>query len=125
MAKELAEVIASNTPAKAKWMEWAPNHPIPTGTDIFINATSIGLHPDCDQKPDVDYSTVTSSMVVSDVVFNPAETRFLKACAAQGAKTVNGLGMLACQGALNFTLWTGVSKKKSILSCKSNNKASI
>ena len=107
-AKELAAVIASNTPAKAKWMEWTPNHPIPTGTDIFINATSIGLHPDCDQKPDVDYNTVTSSMVVSDVVFNPAETLFLKACAAQGAKTVNGLGMLACQGALNFTLWTGV-----------------
>ena len=77
-------------------------------TDILINATSIGLHPDQDQKPDIDYDSITSNMVVTDVVFNPAETLFLKEAATRGAKTVTGLGMLACQGALNFTLWTGV-----------------
>ena len=47
-------------------------------------------------------------MIVSDVVFNPSETHFLQEAAKRGAKTVNGLGMLACQGARNFTLWTGV-----------------
>ena len=31
----------------------------------------------------------------------------MKEAAKHGAVTVNGLGMLACQGALNFTLWTG------------------
>ena len=51
--------------------------------------------------------SVLPGMTVSDVVFNPSNTRFLQAAAAQGAKTVNGLGMLACQGARNFTLWTG------------------
>ena len=52
-------------------------------------------------------NTITSDMVVSDVVFNPSETLFLQSASGRGAKTVNGLGMLACQGARNFTLWTG------------------
>ena len=47
-------------------------------------------------------------MVVSDVVFNDPNTRFLQAAEKRGAKTINGLGMLANQGAVNFKLWTGV-----------------
>ena len=46
-------------------------------------------------------------MVVSDVVFNPVSTLFLQEAAKRGAKTISGLGMLTCQGARNFTLWTG------------------
>lgn len=107
-AEELAGVIRTHTSAAAEGLSLSPNQKIPQNTDILINATSIGLHPDSDQRPDIDYSTVTDSMVVTDVVFNPADTLFLQACRAQGAKTVSGLGMLACQGALNFTLWTGM-----------------
>lgn len=107
-AEELAEVIRKHTNAEAFWQQWEDHQPIPAGTDILINATSIGLHPDCDQKPDIDYDTITADMVLSDVVFNPSETLFLQEGAKRNAKTVNGLGMLACQGALNFTLWTGV-----------------
>ena len=114
-AEELAEVLNKNTKAAAKGMEWEKNQKIPADTDILINATSIGLIPDSDQKPDIDYGTITEGMVVSDVVFNPVETLFLKEAAAHGAKTVNGLGMLACQGALNFTLWTGEEAPLSIM----------
>lgn len=108
-ADELAEVLTRHTKAAAKGAAWMPKHPIPEDTDILINATNIGLMPDADKKPDIDYDTITEQMTVCDVVFNPAETLFLKEAAAHGAQTVNGLGMLACQGALNFTLWTGVS----------------
>lgn len=107
-ASELAEVLRKNTKAEAVAEALVPGQKIPQDTDILINATCIGLHPDSDQKPDIDYETIQPGMVVSDVVFNPAETLFLQEAAARGAKTVNGLGMLACQGALNFELWTGV-----------------
>ena len=107
-AEELASVLRQHTKAYSSGIQWEPGQKIPADTDILINATSIGLMPDADAKPDIDYDTVLSSMVVSDVVFNPVETLFLKEAAARGAKTVNGLGMLACQGALNFTLWTGM-----------------
>ena len=107
-ADELAEVLTRHTKADAKGVAWMPKHPIPEDTDILINATNIGLKPDADKKPDIDYDTITEHMTVCDVVFNPAETLFLKEADAHGAQTVNGLGMLACQGALNFTLWTDV-----------------
>ena len=56
----------------------------------------------------IDYTTITPEMCVCDVIFNPAETIFLKSAAENGAKTITGLGMLVQQAALNFTLWTGV-----------------
>ena len=106
-AQELAKLIAENTGAKSEALAWEENQKIPAGTQILINATSIGLMPDSGCRPPIDYSSVTPDMVVSDVVFNPAFTLFLQAAAERGAKTVSGLGMLACQGARNFTLWTG------------------
>ena len=107
-AKELSELVKKHTKADSAWICAQKGQKIPEGTQILINATSIGLHPQSDQKPDIDYTTITSDMTVADVVFNPADTLFLKEAQKNGAKTVNGLGMLACQGALNFTLWTGV-----------------
>lgn len=107
-AEELADVVSCNTPAEAHALAWEGAFQVPADTDILINATSIGLMPHPEAQPNVDYNTLTADMVVSDVVFNPAETKFLQAAAARGAKTITGLGMLACQAALNFTLWTGV-----------------
>ena len=63
---------------------------------------------DRENFPDIHYDTITAGMTVCDVVFNPSDTLFLQKAASRGAKTINGLGMLACQGARNFTLWTGV-----------------
>ncbi|MDO4634079.1 MAG: shikimate dehydrogenase [Eubacteriales bacterium] len=107
-AEELVSVLKKHTKAEAEAVAWTGAYQVAADTDILINATSIGLMPHPEAIPEVDYDTITDKMVVSDVVFNPAETRFLQAAAARGAKTVSGLGMLACQGALNFTLWTGV-----------------
>ena len=73
----------------------------------WFNGTCIGLYPNVDEIPAVQYETVQPGMVAADVVFNDPNTRFLAACAAQGAKTINGLGMLANQAAVNFKLWTG------------------
>lgn len=117
-AKELAGLIASRTPAEAEYAAWTENKPVPEDTGILINATCIGLAPDSDNRPDIDYSTIRPGMVVTDVVFNPADTLFLKAASGRGAKTISGLGMLACQGALNFTLWTGKEAPLDVLENK-------
>lgn len=106
-ARELSDLIKEKTGADAEAIAWTPGQVIPEGTHILINATSIGLGEDRENRPDIDYDTIHSDMVVSDVVFNPSNTLFLQSASARGAKTVNGLGMLACQGARNFTLWTG------------------
>ncbi len=105
--EELAALISKETPAEGRVLEWNEDLAVPEGTDIFINATSIGLAPQADCMPPLNYDSIKSNMVVTDVVFNPADTLFLQEAAKRGAKTVSGLGMLACQGARNFTLWTG------------------
>ena len=106
--EELASLIQMKTDSSAKYLNWKNNMEIPSDTDILINATSIGFSPNVTDKPDIDYTTITPEMCVCDVIFNPAETIFLKSAAEIGAKTITGLGMLVQQAALNFTLWTGV-----------------
>ena len=106
--EELASLIQSETDSSAQYLTWESSMKIPADTQILINATSIGFSPNVTDKPDIDYSTITNQMCVCDVIFNPVETIFLKTAAANGAKTVTGLGMLVQQAALNFTLWTGV-----------------
>ena len=105
---ELAQLIADKTPAESQYLPWTPAIAIPEGTDILINGTCVGLHPNGHEKPDINYDTITANMVVSDVVFNPVDPLFLQEARARGAKTVSGIGMLVQQGALNFTSWTGV-----------------
>ncbi len=105
---ELAQLIASATPAESVYQPWEGTATLPADCDILINATCVGLYPNVDCKPDIDYDGIQAEMVVSDVVFNDPNTLFLREAAARGAKTINGLGMLVNQGALNFTLWTGV-----------------
>ena len=106
--EKLASLIQMKTDSSAKYLNWKNNMEIPSDTDILINATSIGFSPNVTDKPDIDYTAITPEMCVCDVIFNPAETIFLKSAAENGAKTITGLGMLVQQAALNFTLWTGV-----------------
>lgn len=105
--EEVVELINQRTQAKAIFVFWDKPFIVPEDTDIFINATSVGLYPNVDESPNVEYSSVKSNMVVADVIFNDPNTIFLQEAASRGAKTINGLGMLSSQAAMNFTLWTG------------------
>jgi len=104
----LVELLRKRTSAEAEFVMWDEPVEIPADTYILSNATSVGLFPNVDQKPDINYDSILSSMVVTDVIFNDPNSLFLQEAVKRGAKTINGLGMLVNQGALNFTLWTGV-----------------
>lgn len=104
---ELAALLNEKTDCRAEFLPWEKEMKIPEDTEILINGTSAGFSPNVNDRPDIDYSSVTEKMCVCDVVFNPVETVFLREAAKRGAKTVTGLGMLVQQAALNFTLWTG------------------
>jgi shikimate dehydrogenase len=105
--EELAALLREKTAADSSYLPWQGTASLPEGTDILVNATPIGLYPKVNEKPDIDYDSITPEMIVTDVVFNDPNTLFLQEAARRGAQTIDGLGMLACQGALNFTLWTG------------------
>ena len=103
----LTEILNSKTPAKAIFIEWQGTYSIPSDTNILVNATSIGLFPKVHEKPDIDYESINSEMIVCDVIHTPM-TPFLKEAHDRGARIVDGLGMLVYQGAIGFKLWTGL-----------------
>ena len=104
----LVDLLNEKTPATANLVLWDDTYALPPNTDVLVNATSIGLFPDVTAEPDIDYSTITANMTVCDVIPNPPQTPFLKKSAAQGAVTLDGLGMLVYQGVIGFKMWTGV-----------------
>ena len=106
--EELVNLIHSRTNTDAEFIMWDRTIDIPGDTDILSNATSVGLFPHTDQRPNINYDTVTCEMAVTDVIFNDPHSLFIKEAEKRGARTINGLGMLVNQGALNFTMWTGV-----------------
>ena len=111
----LADLVETRTPAASRFLPWTPALHIPHGTDVVINATSIGFHPHESDMPDVDVTSLGPGMVVADVVANPPRTRFLAAAAAQGCETLDGLGMLVNQALTNARLWTGRDLSGSVM----------
>jgi len=111
----LVSLLNQKTKTQAEYLPWDGVLPIPADTDILVNATSVGLAPHVDQRPEIDYWGIADGMVVCDVVFNDPNSLFLQAAAERGALTVNGLGMLAQQGALNFAMWTGEKAPLSVM----------
>ena len=103
--QKLAALIQEKTKAQSDYLAWKGTAILPGDTNILVNFTCVVLYPDT-SKPDICYEDITGKMTVCDVVFNPPQTGFLKEAVQRGAKTVNGLGMLVNQGALNYSLWT-------------------
>ncbi|GGJ63232.1 shikimate dehydrogenase [Anoxybacillus voinovskiensis] len=75
--------------------------------DIIINTTSVGLSPNVDAMP-LSLEHVNERTIVSDIIYNPLETKWLKEARKKGAIVQNGVGMFVYQGALAFEKWTGV-----------------
>ncbi|WP_226656779.1 shikimate dehydrogenase [Pseudalkalibacillus hwajinpoensis] len=76
--------------------------------DVMINTTSIGMSPHLDRMP-LSVERLNAGTVVSDLIYNPLETKWLKLSKQKGAVTDNGISMFVEQGALAFEQWTGVT----------------
>ena len=74
---------------------------------LLLNATSVGMAPNTDGTIIENTSLYHPDLIVSDVIYNPRETRFLREAREAGCRTFNGMYMLLYQGAEAFRLWTG------------------
>ena len=77
------------------------------GADVVINATSVGMVPN-ENESLVKKESLSSELIVMDLVTNPKETKLLKEAKERGCKIVYGDRMLFWQGVLKFQLYTGV-----------------
>ncbi len=79
-----------------------------SNANLIINCTSLGMKANADQMPWYDHISFHKGQIVYDLIYNPNPTRFLEKAQQDGARILNGLGMLVHQGVLSFTIWTGV-----------------
>lgn len=95
--KTVVEVVLSDVD---KWCQTARS------CDLIINGTSAGLH--AGEASPLPAAAFGAGQVVYDLIYSPTRsTPFLRCAIAQGARGVDGLGMLIHQGAEAFRIWTG------------------
>ncbi len=72
---------------------------------LVINTTPLGMHPNTDTIPPIDFEEITSEHFVYDLIYNPARTMFLQKAEIRGATIKNGLEMLHVQAEKSWTIW--------------------
>ncbi len=113
--QELTRLLDEKLPVQADFVPWDGVYAAPDGTDVLINATSIGLFPDVDARLALDVDTLREGMVVADVIPNPPRTNLVKDATARGCKVIDGLGMLVNQGVIGIRHWTGVDPDPAVM----------
>jgi shikimate dehydrogenase len=111
----LVALVNDKTQAHAELVVASGPYRVPEETEILVNATSIGLFPDVDAKPDLDWQSLRSGVIVADVIPNPPRSALLRAAAARGCRTLDGLGMLVNQAVIGIALWTGVDVDPAVM----------
>lgn len=77
-------------------------------TDLIVNTTPLGMFPDVDGKPQLDYSCLGENHILYDLVYNPELTAFLMEGKERGCVVVSGLKMLYLQAERSWEIWNEV-----------------
>jgi len=81
------------------------NEDIFTDYQIIINTSPLGTFPNIDECPPLNYDLFTDKHIAFDLVYNPAETTFLRLAKQNGATTENGYAMLVHQAEKAWKIW--------------------
>ncbi|GGK60879.1 shikimate dehydrogenase [Rufibacter glacialis] len=76
-----------------------------SSVSLIVNASPMGTFPNHDQAPDLPYELLSAHHYLYDLVYNPAETLFMKRGKEMGAKTINGYEMLCLQAEVAWQIW--------------------
>jgi shikimate dehydrogenase len=113
--QDLVDLLNEKTEAAARFVHWDCDLDIPDGTDVLVQATSIGLFPDVEARVPLSVDTLTPETIVADVIPNPPSTRLVRDARTQGCPVLDGLGMLVNQGVFGFKLWTGIDSDPQVM----------
>ncbi len=108
-AEAIAAALMEETDCKIKLCDFYDTellrHELADST-MVINGTSIGMAPDIDACPIPSADLLPDGIIVSDIIYNPKETKLLAMARERGLPHFNGTYMLLYQGAEAFRLWT-------------------
>ena len=86
-------------------MELQDYKKLPDKDYLAIQATSVGLYPNCEDVVIAEVAFYDSIKAGVDLIYNPETTKFMKLLQKQGKKAMNGLKMLLYQGIIAYELW--------------------
>ena len=76
-----------------------------TESNLIINTTPLGMTPNTNAMPPIDYELLGASHFVYDLIYNPARTKFLQKAEMRGTTIKNGLEMLHIQAEKAWAIW--------------------
>jgi shikimate dehydrogenase len=74
-------------------------------TQLIVNTTPLGMYPETDGKPDLQYDLLDSKHILFDLVYNPEITSFLRMGKERGCTILSGLKMLYSQAERSWEIW--------------------
>lgn len=74
-------------------------------SDIIVNTTPLGMYPEIEGKPSLNYDLLEQRHILFDLVYNPEITAFLKEGQKRGCRIITGLGMLYSQAERSWEIW--------------------
>ena len=72
---------------------------------LIINTTPLGMSPNIDSFPNIQYKFLNSNSYLYDLVYNPKQTKFLSKGKKNNSYTKNGLEMLETQAKISWDIW--------------------
>ncbi len=73
---------------------------------LIINCTPLGMYPNVEQAPQINYCVLGKKHYLYDLVYNPAQTEFIRQGRKRGAAVISGLRMLELQAQKAYEIWT-------------------
>ena len=73
--------------------------------DLIVNTTPLGMYPDIESRPDINYSMLSGKHILFDLVYNPELTSFLKSGKERGCTVISGIKMLWSQAERSWEIW--------------------
>ncbi|MCK4570004.1 MAG: shikimate dehydrogenase [Bacteroidales bacterium] len=97
--------VVSRSPGEGKITYRELNAKVISTHKLIVNATPLGMGRYMDQYPDIPYQHLSPDHLLFDLIYNPAETRFMAKGRRQKAKVENGLVMLQAQAERAWEKW--------------------
>jgi shikimate dehydrogenase len=73
--------------------------------NLIINTTPIGMYPEVEFCPDINYRALNEKHILYDLIYNPRLTKFLSKGEERGCTVINGMKMLELQAEKSWSIW--------------------
>lgn len=100
----LSAVYVSRTPKDGQISYGFANEHL-SEYDVLVNCTPLGMYPETDAAPAIDYEKLLPNQLLFDCIYNPEETLYLRKGREKGCRTQNGMSMLLGQAVAAWQIW--------------------